>query len=209
MATATSSPSLLSQKANTLGPAPARASACCSAAPASRAAALLPSPTPTGMPFRPQPRMGSTESGFGCSWSSSAPSPSNSHPGPSASSASTSSQRSTAMASTSKPGPRLATEAGTLILIDPPAAGPSQLECLGQRPGVPLQLHRRRDVAERGLGVLEAIPRQHHHRGRVPLDPALPDQADQERERGAGGGFGEESLGGGQLNLGAQDLGVA
>src|SRR5205823_9539686 len=82
-----------------------------------RAAAEDPRPTPTGIRLRTKPCIGSAESRLGDALSVSAPSPSKVHRGRSAGSASISSQRSTAIASTSKPGPRLAIEAGTLTCM--------------------------------------------------------------------------------------------
>src|SRR5205085_10572230 len=71
------------------------------------------------------PRIGSTESGLGRELRNSADSPSKVQSGLSAGSASTSSQRSTAMASTSKPGPRLAMDAGTRTRKAPLLSVPS------------------------------------------------------------------------------------
>src|SRR5919199_618670 len=121
----------------------------CRLAAATRAAALLPRPTPP-----------------------------NSHSGRWDSSPSTSSQRSTAIASTSKPGPRLAMEAGTLTFMAPSSPFPpreagfagtpegggrvegSQLESLGERARIAVQLHGRRYVAERSVRVLQPAASQ-------------------------------------------------
>src|SRR5207247_5835362 len=118
---------------------------------------------------------------------------------------STSSHMSIAIAMQSKPGPMLAIEAGTLILI---SAAPSQLQDLSECARVSVQFYRRFYVFQRRVRIFEAGPGQNDHRRRVLLDLALADEPEQQRQRGGRSRLGEQPLAAGQADLGGKGLGV-
>src|SRR5438309_9831415 len=133
-----------------------------------------------------------------------------------------------AIAMQSKPGPMLAIEAGTLILIHarisdsrdyprfllpgtwdrPDYPTVSQLQDLSECARVSVELDGRFDVFQRRVRVLEARAGQHHDRDGVLLDLAVADQPEQQGQRSRRRRLGEQALAVGEADLGGKDLGV-